>query len=121
MISNSDFLSMLRETVPQYILSTIIERKLHDQGVVNDRPLVEAIARHVLSGSRGSFKWNGRDHGNLTVTFTTEDCHEIAMCVDEFLKQLPTILQDCVRDGAKIVTTTLTNNWAEQLGRTTNP
>ena len=48
------------------------------------------------------------------LTLTAEDCHEIAMHVDELVKQLPTVLQDFVRDSAKILTTTLANDWPER-------
>ena len=73
MISNSEFSTLLRQTIRQHALSEVIERKLRNQGIADDRPLVDAITEYILSGAKGRFEWDGRQHGDITLTMTDED------------------------------------------------
>ena len=111
---NSNFRSLVKE-IPKYFLIHCIEEKLADHGIHNDEPLANALAEYILSGSKDKFQWDNDKYCDVTLSFTKEDIDEIQRRVKYFLKnELPSVAQEGVTEGAKIVTKRLTEEWPKQ-------
>ena len=92
-----------------------IEEKLADLGIHNDEPLANALAEYILSGSKDKFQWDNDKYCDVKLSFTKEDIDEIQRRVKYFLKnELPSVAQEGVTEGAKIVTKRLTEEWPKQ-------
>lgn len=105
--------------VPKLILQGFLEKKLADAGAPNPADLVEALANHLLNGddTSDSFVWDDgkSEQQNIEIALTEEDAAALEKKIDQFLDNLPEVIDDVASASAKQILRTMQRDWPDQL------
>lgn len=81
------------EEIPRNLMRLVLEKKLKEKGVVDERALKELV-NHILSDYDGCLEWDDGTEDEVNIEFTQQDEDEILEAMNDFLNGG---LQDVIR------------------------
>tara|TARA_R110002049_G_scaffold2822_9_gene22859 strand:- start:1355 stop:2584 length:1230 start_codon:yes stop_codon:yes gene_type:complete len=86
------------EEIPRNFMHLILEKKLKEKGVVDERAIKELV-NHILSGHDGCLEWDDGTEEEVNIEFTQQDEDEILGAMNDFLNGgLQGVIQQTIDD-----------------------
>lgn len=105
------------QEVPRRALQRVLATKMSEAGRVVSDVVIEALAKHILSGNQGTFSWDdGQDEEKqpLNITFTPEDCLAIEAEFDRVVAAIPDAVLGATKAAGNKLFGILKGRWGDE-------